>query len=151
MSASIQSQIIAAAVAALNTSGAAMAPAVTAYRCRVEAFAPAQLPAWNVIPDDAEKDKANSYSGVDAWRLRFCVRCMVSAQNTADAAADPLYSAAVKAILADPTMGGLATFAEELTHKWERDGTAATDNLALVVTFETQFSTRRGDPTVSAA
>lgn len=145
----VQSQIMAAAVAALNAAGATMQPPVLAFRTRVEAFAESQLPAWNVIPDDGEVDLVNSYSGATARRFRFCVRSMVSAQNQADAAADPLYAAAVTAILTDPTLGGVALFTRELSQKWERDGAAATDNLALVVTFESEFATLRLNPTVA--
>lgn len=149
MSATIQSQVLDAAVALLNTAGAGMAPMVNAYRTRVEAFEAAQLPAWNVIPDEGEPDPAKSYSGATAHVFRFCVRCTVSVNNQADKAADPLYAAAVTALLSDPTLGGLVLFIREGAQKWERDGTAANDNLALVVTFETEFATARTNPTVA--
>jgi hypothetical protein len=74
---------------------------------------------------------------------------MVSANNQADKAADPLYAVAVRALLSDPTLGGLVMFTREGAMKWEREGVAATDNVALVVTFETEFATARIDPTVA--
>ena len=150
----IQSQIMDKAVSLLNAAGAAMTPQVKAWRCRVEPFdpqIPGDLPAWNVIPEDGEPDLPNSYSGATARKFRFCVRCTVSANNQADAAADPLYAAAVPALLTDPTLGGLVTFTREGTQKWEKEGPAATDNLALVVSFETEFATSRTDPTVRMA
>lgn len=147
MSASIQSQIVAAAVLQLAAAGAAMTPPVNAHRARVESFPASQLPAWNVIPEDCELDLANSYSGASAWRFRFCVRCMVSAQNEVDSAADPLFVTAVSAILADLTLGGLVNATRMLSQKWEKDGPAATDNLALVLTFETEYATARNNPT----
>lgn len=146
--ASVQSRIVDAVVAALNTAGAVLAPSVNAYRTRVEAFDDAEPRGYNVIPDEAERDPANSYSGVTAYKFRFCVRCSVQAQNEADAAADPLFVAAVAAIMADPTLGGLATVTRYNGQKWEKDGPAATDNVSLVVTFETEFSTARNDPSV---
>jgi hypothetical protein len=141
-------------VALLTAAGAAsFTPAVKAWRCRVEAFDPGttgDLPAFNVLPDEGETDPANSYSNATAERFRFCVRCMVSAHNQADKAADPLYAVARPAILNDPTLGGLVNFTRYMSQKWEKDGPAANDNLALVLTFETEFATSRIDPTVLA-
>lgn len=143
---SIQSQIVAYVVALLNTAGAAnFTPATAAYRTRVEAFAAQQLPAWNVLPDDGETQYME-VAAVDR-KFRFCVRNMVSAQNQADAAADPLYVVSTQALCADPSLGGLVRYTREIAQKWERDGAAAQDNIALVVTYEVEFATSRTDPT----
>lgn len=149
MSDSIQSRVLDKAVALLNTAGAAMAPQVNAYRTRLEAFEAKESRAWNVVPEEGEPDLGKCYSNVTAHIFRFCVRCTVSANNQADRAADPLYCTAVAALLSDPTLGGLVNFTREGVQKWERDGSAANDYMALVVTFETEFATSRIDPTVA--
>jgi hypothetical protein len=146
---SVQSQVLDKVVALLNTAGAAMTPHVAAYRTRIEAFEHAEPRAWNVLPDEGQTDPADSYSGATAHIFRFCVRCTVSSNNQADKAADPLYTAAMGALLSDPTLGGLVNFTCYLSQKWERDGSAANDNVALVLTFETKFTTSRIDPTVA--
>lgn len=142
---SAQSQIMTAVVTALTTAGAALTPVTLAWRTRMEAFDASQLPAWNVIPDDGETEYVEC-AAVDR-KFRFCVRCMVSAQNQADVAADPLYVAATQALCADPSLGGLVRYTREISQKWERDGTASADNLALVVTYQVEFATLRTDPT----
>jgi hypothetical protein len=146
---SIQSQVLDAAVALLNTAGVGMSSPVAAYRTRIEAFEPTEPRAWNVLPEDGEADPAESYSGATAHVFRFCVRCTVSANNQADKAADPLFTVAMTALLTDPTLGGLVSFTRYVSQKWERDGASANDNLALVLTFETKFATSRIDPTVA--
>jgi len=146
---SVQSQVLDQVVSLLAAAGAAMTPQVTAERTRLEAFEVADLPAWNVLPEDGQPDPVKSYSGVTAHTFRFCVRCTVGANNEADKAADPLYAVAVQTLLSDPTLGGLVNFTREGAQKWEKDGAAATDNVALVVTFETDFYTLRADPTVA--
>lgn len=151
MSYSIQSRALDYVVAALASAGAALIPKASSARCQVEAFEQDQLPAYNVLPDEGEVEVANSYSGATAEKFRFCVRCTVGANNQADKAADPLYVAARPAILSDPTMGGLVNFTRYVSQKWEKDGPAATDNLALVLMFETEFATSRTDPTVAAS
>jgi len=142
---SIQSQVIGAVVALLATAGAAFATPVLAFRTRVESFDPAQVPAWNVIPEDGETEYVEC-AAVDR-KFKFCVRNMVSAQNQADLAADPLYVVSTQALCADPSLGGLVRYTREISQKWERDGPASQDNLALVVTYQVEFATLRTDPT----
>jgi hypothetical protein len=142
---SVQSQVIAAAVAALN----AAAVGYTAYRCRMAAFLPEQLPAWNVIPEDDDPDyNTDAYSGTVAWKFRFRVRCMVASVGEVDAAADPLFVAACQAILADPTLGGLAVVTRIAGVKWEREAKGEYDQCAEVIVFESEFGTSRSDPSV---
>lgn len=150
--ASIQSRILDKVVTLLTAAAPAMAqPQPVAWRTRMDAFEQNQLPAWNVIPEDGETDPANSYSNATAHIFRFCVRCSISANNEADKAADPLFTAAMPAILTDPTLGGLVNFTRYKSQKWEMDGTGALDGVALVLTFETEFATSRTDPTVAAS
>jgi hypothetical protein len=144
---SIQSQIVAYVVGLLNAAGAEnFTVAVSAFRTRVEEYASTQLPAWNVIPDDGEA-QYREVSAVDRT-FRFCVRSMVSAQNQADLAADPLYVVSTQALCADPSLGGLVRYTREISQKWERDGNASQDNIALVVTYQVEFATLRTDPTM---
>lgn len=141
---SIQSQVIAAATAALNASTAGY----TAYRCRMAAFTPDQLPAWNVIPESGDPDYSTAYSGSVDWKFRFRVRCMVASVGEVDAAADPLFVAGCQAILSDPTLGGLATVTRIVDVKWEREAKGEYDQCAEVIVFESEFGTSQNDPSV---
>lgn len=145
---SLQSRVIAAAVAALNAEGANLSPAVQAYRTRMEPFTVAQLPAWNVLPDDSEADYSDAYSGSVDWKFRWKMRCTAAAVNEVDAAADPLYVAGSQAILNDPTLGGVCLRTRFSGIKWEREGQGEYDQCALVVTFESEFATSQSDPSV---
>jgi hypothetical protein len=142
---SIQSQILAYVVSLLTTAGGAFVTPILAFRTRVEPFDPTQIPAWNVMPDDGEA-KYVEVAAVDRT-FRFCVRNMVAAQNQADLAADPLYVASTQAICADPFLGGLVRYTREISQKWEKEGPASQDNLALCVTYQVEFATLRNDPT----
>lgn len=139
MTASVQSQVVAAAVAALDGVGGAQA-----YRCRMKPFPAAQLPAFNVLPDEGSSLYLEA-AAIDR-RFRFKVRHMAQAVDEVDATVDPLYVAGQKALLADPTLGGLVRYTREMEQKWERDGQGEYDNCALVVTYEVEFATSRSDP-----
>jgi hypothetical protein len=141
---SIQSQIMAAAVAALNKTDVGY----TAYRCRMAAFTPDQLPAWNVLPEEDAPDYSGASSGSVNWKFSFRVRCMVASVGEVDAAADPLFVAACQAILADPTLGGLAVITRLAGVKWERDAKGEYDQCAQVIVFESEFGTARNNPSV---
>ena len=142
---SIQSQVVACVVGLLNVAGAAnfITPAL-AFRTRVESFGPHQLPAWNVLPDEGSAQYVET-AAVNR-KVRFCVRNMVAAHDQADLAADPLYVVSTRALCADPSLGGLVRYTREISQKWERDGPASEDNIALVVTYEVEFATLRTDP-----
>lgn len=140
MSASIQSQIMDAVVAALT--GASL----STYRTRMTAFTPAQLPAANVLPDEGDAEYLDSDS-VDR-RFRFKVRYTDVAVDECDQAVDATYVAGSKAILGAPTFSGLVMATHELSQKWEMEK-GSLDTVALVVTYESQFSTTRSDPSVS--
>lgn len=143
MSASIQSLILATVVATLNANGSGL----NAYRTRMTAFAQSQLPAINVLPDEGEALYMDSDS--INRKLRFKVRHMAIAVDEVDAAVDSQYVEAQKKLFADPTLGGLTYYCHELTQKWELEK-GEYDAVALVVTYEVEFSTTRSDPSVAA-
>jgi hypothetical protein len=140
---SVQSQVLDAAIAALNTTE------WLAYRTRMASFKADQLPAFNVLPDDAEPDYTDAYAGTVDWKFRFRVRCMAAAINEVDRAVDPLFIEASQVILSDPTLGGLVRITRYVSQKWEREGEGEYDQCALVLTFESEFGTSRSDPSVS--
>ena len=141
MSVSVQSQIMARVTAVTN--GAAGA---TSWRTRMTAFKAAELPAINVFPDECDTDYVDSHS--IERRLRFKLRLVTQAVDVCDAAIDPVYVAANAAIMSDPRLGGLAIFTREGPQKWEFEK-GELDTVALVVTYEVEFSTTRSDPSVS--
>lgn len=110
------------------------------------AFTDDQLPAYNVIPDEAEPDYSETYSAGCDWKFRFKVRCTVTAESQVDAAADPLFVAASKAVLTDPTIAGLVTSIRFAGVKWEREGLGEKDACAQVIQFECQFTAASNDP-----
>lgn len=141
MSDSIQSQIVAKVVALLGAAGP-----WNAYRTRMEAFNPSQLPAFNVLPD-SEQPSYIEAGGINR-KFRFFVRHMAAAANEVDAAVDALYVAGQKALLADPKLGGLVWYTREIDAKWELEK-GSQDQVAKVVTYEVEFATSRSDPSVS--
>jgi hypothetical protein len=141
VSISVQSRLIAAAVAALNGAGGAVA-----YRTRMASFSKAQLPAINVLPKESDPEYNDSDS-IDR-RLLIEVRFTGVAVDEVDAAIDPIYVAGNAALIADPTLGGLAIKTRERTSKWELEK-GELDTVALVVVYDIEFSTTRSDPSVS--
>ena len=141
MSSSIQSQVMAAIVAKLNGAGGA-----NAWRTRMTAFKPAELPAINVLPDEGDVEYLDTDSA--DRRFRFKVRFTGVAVDEVDAAIDPIYVAGNAALLADPKLGGLVLFTRERSSKWEMEK-GEFDTVALVVLYESEFSTSRNDPSVS--
>ena len=140
MSVSIQSQVIAAIVALLNAVGGPRA-----YRTRITTFGTNELPAYNVLP--AEDDTEYETTDGTEHRFRFTVRNTAQSVDEVDVAVDALYVAGHKAILADPTLGGLVHICRERGSKWEFED-AEHDMCALAVTYEVEFSTSRSDPSV---
>lgn len=141
MSSSIQSQILARIVAVTDSAGGARS-----WRSRMTAFRATELPAINVLPEEGDTESGDTNS-VDR-RFRFKVRLVTQAVDECDAAIDPIYVAATRAIMSDPKLGGLAIFTREGSSKWEMEK-GEYDFVALVVTFEAEFSTTRSDPSVS--
>jgi hypothetical protein len=139
MSASVQSQVMAKAVALLN------AASMNAFRTRMSAFSRSQLPAQNVLPEDGETEYLEAAS-VDR-RFRFKVRYVEAAVDEVDAAVDLQYVAGNQALLADTYLGGLVRCTHEIGQKWEFEK-GEVDTVALVVTYEVEFATTRSDPSV---
>lgn len=137
---SLQSQILAAAVAAFNGAGG-----VVAYRTRMTAFKASELPATNLLPDE-EDAEYNDTDSIDR-RFRFKVRHTAVAVDQVDVTVDAAYIGGQKALFADVTLGGLAYATREISKKWEFEK-GELDTVALVVMYETQFSTTRSDPSV---
>ena len=140
MANSVQSNLLDAAVAALATTQ------WKSYRTRMGSFPPDELPAFNVLPEDGEPDYADAITGFVNWKFRWRVRMMAATVSQVDKAVDALFVAGCKAILNDPTLGGLALITRWVSEKWEREGQGEYDQCALVVTFESEFSTSRNDP-----
>jgi hypothetical protein len=138
---SIQSQVMAAVVTLLN--GAA---GRQAYRSRMTAFTPAELPATNVLPEDGEPEYLDTDS-IDR-KFRFKCRHMALAIDEVDAAVDPLYVAGQRVLFADPTLGGLVRIIREVSQKWEMDK-GAFDSVALAVLYEVEFDTSKKDPSIA--
>jgi hypothetical protein len=118
---------------------------VGAYRCRFKPFARAELPAMNVIPEDNEAQYQNT--GDIERRDRFHVRYTAAEIEGADLAADRLYVTGTKRLMADRTLGGAVKIVREIGAKWEREQ-AEVQIIALVVTYEVEYSTSTTDPSV---
>jgi hypothetical protein len=141
---SVQSNLLDNVVAALTAN-----TPWTAYRSRMASFPPAQLPAFNVLPDEGEMQYL--YAQSVNHLFRFKVRMMCATVDEVDKACDLLYVAGSQAILADPTLGGLAYITRWVGQKWEREGEGELDQCALVVTFASEISTLMTDPSVQVA
>ena len=98
-----------------------------------------------MLPED-EADEYTDSSGTEE-KFRFKVRYIAAAADGADQAADALYVKGTKAILDDPTLGGAVRFVRKLGRKWEMER-AEVQQMAVVTTFEAEFSTDRRDPSV---
>ena len=140
---SIQSDVLDAVVAALGGDTG------HTYRCRFTPFAADELPADNVLPEDETANYGVTTGEVELVH-RFMVRHIAQAANLVDKAVDLRYAAAQKLILADPTLGGLVRTTRYVGRKWEMEK-GEYDNVALVVTYEVEFSTSRRDPTVAGS
>jgi hypothetical protein len=143
---SVQSRILDAVVAALSGTGyTASRTQLTPYN----AAALANAPQFNVVPLESMVDRSRSTTSASYRIFQFDVRCMGAAVNQVDKAIDPLYLLAVNTLLTDPTLGGLVVFTREVAQKWHFD-TASQDVISHDVTFETEFSTARNDPSAAA-
>ena len=141
MTPSIQSQVMAMVVSSITGAGGA-----TAWRTRMAAFNASELPAINVLPEEGEAEYLDTNS-IDR-KFVFKVRHITQAVDECDAAIDAVYVAAQKLLFADPKLGGLVRFVRENSQKWEFEK-GELDTVALVVTYQAEFSTTRGDPSVA--
>lgn len=136
---SIASDVIDAVVTILGGNAA------NAWRCRFRLFAPTELPADNVLPEQGTPSYEDTS---DTERpFRFMVRHLAMATDAADKVADTRYVRAVRLLMADPTLGGLVRYVREVDTKWEYEEQEQ-QIASLVVTYEAQFSTSRTDPSV---
>jgi hypothetical protein len=128
-------------VATVNMPGVALA-----WRSRMSAFNAGELPAINVLPEEGDAEYLDTDS-IDR-KFTFRVRHITASVDECDAAIDPVYVAAQKLLFADPTLGGLVRFTRENSQKWEFEK-GELDTVALVVTYQAEFSTTRSDPSVA--
>ncbi len=132
---SLQDQILDAAVAALGP---------RAFNCRFSPFGTNELPAINVLPGDEEAE----YSTADVERkFTFNVRYLVAAVDGANKIADALYVTGTIALTTDPGLAALTKRVIERGRKREMEQ-GELQLMALVVTYETEFSTTRTDPSL---
>lgn len=136
---SVQSRVLGAIVAVLGGSAA------NVWRTRMESFAQDQLPADNVLPADEQAKNVTS-SSIDLVHT-FHVRHTAAAINEVDKVVDARYVRAQQLILADPYLGGLVRMTRYKGRKWEFEK-GEVDTVALVVTYEVEFSTSRSDPSL---
>ncbi len=121
-----------------------------AWRCRFRNFAIGDLPCDNLLPEQAEAE----YLTTDQTerKFRFHVRHMAAAVDDAgqpldgaDRAADARYVRGAGLLMADRYWGGRIADIREAGQKWEMEpGTLQI--MALVVTYEIEFSTKNNDP-----
>ncbi len=124
--------------------------AQNAHRCRLMDFSAEELKdtgADNVIPDTEDVDAAQSTDDEElVWR--FFIRHMVTTAAGTDRIADQRYVRGRRLIEQDPTLGGMVRRVTYVGRKWEMERTEL-QQMALVVTYEVKFSTRRNDPTIA--
>jgi hypothetical protein len=123
------------------------AASLNAFRCRFTPFSDSELPAINVLPADEEFEYQDSASVEELFH--FDVRHVVSTIDAADKAADAQYILAARALLADITLGGTVRTLRLKKKKPEMEQ-GEKQYMALVVTYETEFSSTRSDPSVAS-
>lgn len=136
---SVQSDVIDAVVAALGGEPA------RAFRCRFEDFAADECPAINVLPE-MEDPESQDNTGTERT-LRFMLRHMITAASGADKLADLEYVKAQKLLRTDAPLNEMVKTVREVGKKWEMER-GELQVMALVVSYEVEFSTRRDDPSV---
>lgn len=147
---SIREQIIVAAVAALSAGGIGSPPSLTVHRERTRPIEIDSLPAIMVYAEDDAPKTLNQQSYAPLTEkflvLQLELRAAGSPGVSPDAALDPLYVWAMKALGADERFGGLANGLEEGKTVWssrEGDTPIAAAKLSITV----RYRTSRLDPT----
>jgi hypothetical protein len=145
--ASIRSAILDAVYAAVNAGGK---PAgVTVYRTRDAALADAQLPAivlTRVQEDVVRGDGPRGYKVRRTLRVQVdCYTATATDGETSEDALDPITSWVVQAVMADPTLGGLAHNSNELATSWTLEDRNSVHAHAAVV-FGLEYITAAGNP-----
>lgn len=146
---SVREKVLRSVVAALGATGA---PGQV-FRSPQDPRSKSALPCFAVM---AQKEQVQIDNREDVMRvLAVDVWCLVSAVlaegESIDAKADPLITWAVRTIQADETLGGLAIQIDEQGVEWQTSSTDEEDIVGAKVSFLIQYSTKRGDPTASAA
>ncbi|KKM22239.1 hypothetical protein LCGC14_1627390 [marine sediment metagenome] len=128
--------------AALN--GAGKPPGLTVNRARRRPLDNAELPMMSLYPVREEVARATSSrtSPTVERTLRVQVRCRAVGQ---DAAVDPLRAWAVKAVMADRSLAGLALATTEDSIEWESDDASDADYAIASVDFLIRYTTNAGD------
>ena len=116
------------------------------YLCRFEDFGMDELPADNIIPEDEDPEYLNT-DDVEQ-KGRFTIRHLVAQRDGALLGADARYVRGAQLLLADKTLGGLVQSCKLLGRKWEKEK-ATLEVMACVATYEIQYSTSLGDPSVA--
>jgi hypothetical protein len=147
MTASVRSQIVSAAIAAINASPPVGVP--TADDTRLESYTAGELPAISVfeIREEAETEKEGrwSYFVKRTFTLRVEVRIAATVALAARATMDPLY-VWIGQQLGGSQFGGLAEDCYEALLEWQY---AAEDQpyTLLQIDFRVLYSTIKTDPT----
>lgn len=137
---SIQSKVLDAVVAKLGGNEG------SAWRCRFTPFSVLELPAENVLPE-TETAEYDDGTGTDN-KFRFIIRHTAAAFDQVDKSVDARYVRGAKLLMDDPKLGGLVRLVRYIGRKWEFEK-GELDTVALVVTYEVEFSTNRRDPSVA--
>jgi hypothetical protein len=142
MAASIRVQIMNALMAALNGPGAPC----KFWRMRMEEFQSNELPAGNLI---LEEENRQIDAGEDDCTLTVSLDCIVSTTvDPVDEALDALLVWAEQSIMADQTLGGLATYIDPKPVKWFMANKGAKQCVAAIG-FDVKFRTALTDSTAN--
>lgn len=129
-------------LAALN--GAGKPPDLTVNRSRRRPLDNAELPMLSLyaVREEVARATSSRTSPTVERTLRVQVRCRVVGQ---DDAVDPLRAWAVKAVMADRSVGGLALATTEDSTEWEADDASDADYSIGSVDFLIRYTTNAGD------
>ena len=145
--ASRRSDLMDALYTALN--GAGKPVGLTVYRTHAAVLADANLPALVLSRVQEETARGDGPRGYKARRhLSVKVDCFVATATdgeTSEDALDPLTSWAVQAVMADPTLGGLANNTQEAATQWTTSDTNKVYAHAWVG-FVIDYITAAGNP-----
>lgn len=146
MSASVREQLVRAVVAAIDGSG--KPSGLNVHRSRTRAIGNDQLPAVVVylLQETLPPERQQPARGRQIARRTATLVCECRAKGVlADEALDPLTTWVVQALLADPTLGGLAYAVSEAGTQWDA---AELDDVygGAQVHFQIDYTTAAGDP-----
>lgn len=102
---------------------------------------------------DGDEDLRDNYSGRDEWTALADVEVLVTGDTDAELgpAVNAEVDSVVKKLLADPTLGGLATDVRHVAREREPLIDDSGDRMMVVVlTFEIDYATAEGDPSTPA-